>query len=39
MQIAIFLASEGSQIIHPDPARFFEVPILFPLPEDLSFIP
>ena len=39
MQIAIFLASEGGQIIYPDPVRFFEVPILLPLPEDLSFIP
>jgi hypothetical protein len=39
MQVAIYLASEGSQIIYPDPVRFFEVPILLPLPEDLSFIP
>jgi hypothetical protein len=39
MQVATFLASEGSQIIYPEPVRFFEVPILLPLPEDLSFIP
>ena len=39
MQVAIFLASEGSQIIYPDPVRFFEVPIFLPLPEELSFIP
>jgi hypothetical protein len=38
-QIAVFLASDGSQIIHPEPMRFFEVPIRSPLPEDLNFIP
>jgi hypothetical protein len=38
-QLAIFLASEGSQIIYPEPVRFFEVPILLPLPEGLNFIP
>ncbi len=38
-QLAIFLASGGSQIIYPEPVRFFEVPILLPLPEDLNFIP
>src|SRR5262249_50566587 len=38
-QIATFLASDGKTIIHPEPARFFEVPIKLPLPEDLSFIP
>jgi hypothetical protein len=39
MQVAIFLASEGNQTIYPEPLRFFEVPIMLPLPEDLNFIP
>lgn len=38
-QIAVFLASEGVIITHPEPARFFEVPIAGPLPEELNFIP
>jgi len=38
-QIARFFASEGMTIIHPDPARFFEVPIQGPLPEALNYIP
>jgi hypothetical protein len=38
-QIAAFFASDGTQIIHPEPARFFEVPIQGPLPEDLNYIP
>jgi len=38
-QIAIFLASDGTAVIHPEPARFFEVPIQGPLPERLNFIP
>jgi hypothetical protein len=38
-QMAIFLASRGQTIIHPEPARFFEVPIPQPLPEDFSYIP
>jgi hypothetical protein len=38
-QIATFLASDGTEIIHPEPARFFETPIQGPLPEDLNFIP
>lgn len=38
-QIAVFLASDGNLIIHPEPIRFFEVPIAGPLPEDLNFIP
>ena len=37
-QIAIFLRTGGGQIIHPEPARFFEVPIVLPLPEGLDFI-
>jgi hypothetical protein len=37
-QIATFFESGGSEIIHPEPARFFEVPIVPPLPEDLNFI-
>jgi hypothetical protein len=38
-QFAIFLASRGKTIVHPEPARFFEVPISPPLPEDFSYIP
>ena len=38
-QIAMFFASEGESIVHPEPARFFEVPIQGPLPEDLNYIP
>jgi hypothetical protein len=38
-QIAIFFASDGETIIDPDPARFFEVPIRGPLPEELNYIP
>jgi len=38
-QIAEFLASDGEVVIHPEPVRFFEVPIVLPLPEDLGFIP
>ncbi len=37
-QIAVFLASDGKEIIHPEPARFFEVPIVLPLPEGLNYI-
>jgi hypothetical protein len=38
-QTAIFLGSGGETIVHPEPARFFEVPIALPLPEDFSYIP
>ena len=38
-QIARFFASDGMTIIHPEPARFFEVPIQGPLPEALHYIP
>jgi hypothetical protein len=31
--------SEGKTIIHPEPARFFEVPIRGPLPEALNDMP
>jgi len=37
-QIATFFASDGQEVIHPEPARFFEVPIVLPLPEGLNFI-
>jgi hypothetical protein len=37
-QIAVFFASDGEEIIHPEPARFFEVPIDGPLPEGLNYI-
>jgi hypothetical protein len=37
-QIGAFLASDGTVVIHPEPAQFFEVPISGPLPEDLNFI-
>ena len=38
-QAAIFLSSGGHTILHPEPARCFEVPVLLPLPEDFSYIP
>jgi hypothetical protein len=38
-QIAAFFASDGKEVIHPEPKRFFEVPLQGPLPEDLNFIP
>ena len=38
-QIAKFLAVGGMVTEHPEPARFFEVPIVSPLPESLNFIP
>jgi hypothetical protein len=38
-QIATFFASDGTDIIHPEPAQYFEVPIHGPLPEDLNYIP
>jgi hypothetical protein len=39
-QIAAFFASDGALVIDPDGAGpLFEVPIVLPLPEDLSFIP
>jgi hypothetical protein len=37
-QVAVFFATDGEMIIHPEPARFFEVPIVLPLPEDLNYI-
>jgi hypothetical protein len=36
--IGAFLASDGTVIIDPEPASFFEVPIASPLPEELNFI-
>jgi hypothetical protein len=38
-QVAAFFASDGQEIIHPEPQRFFEVPIIPPLPEDFNYIP
>jgi hypothetical protein len=38
-QIATFFSSDGQTIVHPEPARFFEVPIQGPLPEELNYIP
>jgi hypothetical protein len=38
-QIAHFFASDGETIVHPDPVRFFEVPIQGPLPKELNYIP
>jgi hypothetical protein len=38
-QAGTFFASEGTEVIHPEPPRFFETPIQGPLPEDLNFIP
>jgi hypothetical protein len=37
-QVSTFLASRGRMIVVPEPARFFEVPIATPLPEDFSYI-
>jgi hypothetical protein len=37
-QIATFFASDGTNIIHPEPAKYFEVPIQEQLPEDLNYI-
>jgi dienelactone hydrolase len=37
-QIATFLDSGGTVIIHPEPSRFFETPIVLPLPEGLNYI-
>ena len=38
-QMGAFFASDGADILHPDPARLFEMPIASPLPEALNFIP
>jgi hypothetical protein len=38
-QIATFFETDGQVIIHPEPAKYFEVPIDGPLPEDLNYIP
>ena len=38
-QIATFLASDGTVVIHPEPARLFETPIAGPLPEELNYLP
>jgi hypothetical protein len=38
-QIATFFASNGTEIIQPEPKQYFEVPIQGPLPEDLNWIP
>ena len=38
-QMAAFFASNGTVVIHPEPARFFEVPVVGPLPEGLNYIP
>jgi hypothetical protein len=36
-QIATFFASDGKRVIYPE-ARFFEVPVVGPLPERLNYI-
>jgi hypothetical protein len=38
-QIASFFASDGMDVIQPEPAKYFEVPIQGPLPEELNYIP
>lgn len=38
-QIAVFFESDGALTIHPEPVRFYEVPIAAPLPEGLNFVP
>jgi fermentation-respiration switch protein FrsA (DUF1100 family) len=37
-QIATFFATDGAMVTHPEPSRFFEVPISLPFPEDLNYI-
>jgi len=37
-QIGVFFASDGAVTIHPEPNRFFEVPMSEPLPEVFNFI-
>ncbi len=37
-QVGVFFASSGTVVIKPEPARFFEVPIRTPVPENLNFI-
>jgi hypothetical protein len=37
-QIATFFASGGLVVVHPEPARFFEVPVVGPLAEGLHYI-
>src|SRR5262249_53221655 len=37
-ELATFLASDEAVIIHPEPNRFFEVPIQGPLPEGLNYV-
>jgi len=38
-QIATFFDSDGTTVIHPEPSRFFEMPVSTPLPEGLAYIP
>src|SRR5262249_37277997 len=38
-QAAVFFASAGTKVIHPEPARFFEVPIQRPPPAGLNYLP
>lgn len=38
-QIAVFFETDGEMIVQPEPSRYFEVPIVLPLPEGLNFIP
>jgi hypothetical protein len=37
-QIGVFFASDGKVVLHPEPARFFEVPIQGPLPEEMNYL-
>ncbi|HSC27105.1 MAG TPA: hypothetical protein VLD67_07515 [Vicinamibacterales bacterium] len=37
-QAGIFFASDGTMVVHPEPMRFFEVPIAGPLPEGLNYV-
>jgi uncharacterized protein (TIGR03437 family) len=37
-QIAAFFESDGTRIIHPEPADLFEVPIKLPLPENIEYL-
>ena len=37
-QAGSFFASNGTTVIHPEPMRFFEWPIIGPLPEELNYV-
>ena len=38
-QVSVFFATDGAQILPPEPGRFFETPISSALPDDFFYIP